>query len=334
MRMLYIDPPSTATARANVLGIFNAYKRWGEVQLFDYRARIPRKGRGRPKAIRAMNNHLLRLGLDFKPDLIHAGKCELVLASTLKQIKEKTGAFLFYAFGDWRPQPQPYVWQIGSVADVTGFSNMNPALNARYRKLGVKRIEFWCAGFDPAVYHPVQSKVRFDVVFMANVGKMTLNRVSLQGPREKFIFSLADAGINVHLFGRGNKVQAARHPKVHSHDYVAGTRFSKVCSEAKIALGFGVHNVKNYTSWPRLVNSMASSTFYLTRYFLGLENFFTNKQHLVWFRSIPEGIRLAKYYLSHDGERERIAQAGQELVQKSHTWNARIAQVMTWAGLS
>jgi hypothetical protein len=334
VKILYIDPISTPTARANVVGIRNAYSKHGEVLLFDYRAGIPRKNRAKVPAVRAMNARLLNTGLGFKPDLIHAGKCETVLASTLQQIKDKTGAFLFHAFGDWRHELQPYVWQIGSIADVTGFSNMHPGLNAKYRAKGVRRIEFWCSGCDTSTYKPAGGLFRYDSVFMANMGKMSPSRVSLQGPREKFIYALARAGISVHLFGRNNQVQARRHPRVFSHDYVAGARFATVCSAAKLALGFGVHNVRNYTSWPRLVNSMGSGAFYLTRYFLGLEDFFQNKKHLVWFKSIPEAVSLAKYYMEHDEERQSIAAAGRQEILAHHTWDARVTQVLKWAGLA
>lgn len=329
-RVLYIDPLCTPSARQNVLGIYNAYRRVAHVKLFDYRAGVPPRGRQRRPAIQAMNLRLLKTAQEFKPDLVHVGKGEIVLGSTVAQIKRATGAFVFHAFGDWRTQLLPYVWQIGSVADVTGFSNMHPGINQRYSRLGVSRIEFWCAGFDPAIYRAFDLPRRLDTVFMANMGKMTPTRIALQGPREKFIYALAASGVDVHLFGRGTALQASRSSRVYAHGYVTGMSFSQACSQAKIALGFGVHNVKNYTSWPRLVNSMASGTLYVTRYFLGLENFFVNKQHLAWFKTIPEGVQLVRHYLAHPEEREAIAEAGRQKVLASHTWDARIRQVLQW----
>lgn len=334
MRILYVDPISTRTARQNILGIQSAYKCLGEVLLFDYRVGIPRRVRARIEAIGRMNHRLYDTAVAFKPNLIHLGKSELIKASTVQRIKDATGAFVFYAFGDWRPEPIPFVWQIGHVADVTGFSNSHPGLTAKYYRQGVKRIEFWCAGFDPGVYRQFDVPKRFETVFMANMGRMTPDRVSLQGPREKFIYALAAAGVSVHLFGVNNRIQAARSPRVFSHDYVSGADFSKACSEANIALGFGIHNVRNYTSWPRLVNSMASGTLFLTRYFLGLENFFRNRQHLVWFRTIPEAVQLVKYYLAHPQERDAIAQKGKTEILRAHTWDERVKQVVQWAGLS
>jgi hypothetical protein len=334
MKILYVDALSTPTARSNVLGIYNAYKRRGKVRLFDYRAQLPHNPASRVNAVRRMNERLVRVATAFKPDLIHVGKGEIIHASMLAKAKQATGAFVFHAFGDWRQATQPHVCRIGAVADVTSFSNADPALNARYRAKGVKRIEFWCGGFDPRIYKPIRTRLRYDSVFMINSRKMTPSWVSLQGPREKFIFALADAGIGVHLFGVDNRRLAMRHSNVFSYNYVTGTRFSKVCSGAKISLGFGVDNVKYYTSWPRLVNSLASGVVYLTRYFPGLEDFFTNHRHLVWFNTIPEAVELAKHYLTHDRERGVIAGAAIEEVRANHTWDSRVAQVIKWAGLA
>ena len=112
MRVLYVDPLCTPTARINVLGILKAYRKVADTKLFDYRAKIPRKGRNRKPAIRAMNSALLRTAKEFKPDLIHLGKCEIVLGSTVKAMKKATGAFIIHCFGDWRPTTISFVWQI------------------------------------------------------------------------------------------------------------------------------------------------------------------------------------------------------------------------------
>lgn len=77
---------------------------------------------------------------------------------------------------------------------------------------------------------------------------------------------------------------------------------------------------------------MASGTLYITRYFLGLENFFANKRHLLWFKTIPEGVQLVRYYLNHPEERDVIREAGRQEVVANHTWDARIKQVLGWMG--
>lgn len=332
MKVLYVDALSTPTAKLNVLGMKKAYEKVATVEMFDYRAGIPRR-RGRTQAIRAMSDCLLRKAISFKPDLVHLGKCEILLGSTVLKIKRQTGAFIVHVFGDWRRELLPFVINIGKQVDVSLFSNANPAIASRYRKRGCRRIEFWCAGTDPAVYHPFKHTKRFDIVFMANMGRETKNRVAVQGPRGKLLRHLVAKGLTVHLFGRNTGVQAAWHPHIYAHPYAAGAKFAQVCSMAKIGLGYGVSDVKMYTSWPRLVNTMASGCFYLTNYFPGLETLFKNKVHLVWFKTFNEAVGLAKYYLSHDAERKKIAQAGRREILAHHTWDARIAQVLKWAGL-
>lgn len=331
MRVFYVDPISTPTARINVQGILRAYNRVSTVKLFDYRAHVPRKGRNRPAAVRAMNAALVREAVAFKPDIVHLGKCETVYASSVQKIKRATKAFIVHCFGDWRKTTLPFVYRIGAQVDLSVFSNADPKMNAAYQRMGCKNIDFWCAGTDQGIFKPYKLPKRFDVVFMVNMGKMTRSREALQGPRNQFILRLAKAGVNVHLFGRNDGIQAQMHPRIYAHDYVSGVNFAKVCSQAKIALGFGVAGILNYTSWPRLVNSMASGTLYLTRYFKGLETFFENREHLVWFTTMNEAVKLAKYYLDHDDERNAIAAAGRQKVLMNHTWDARIAQIVKWS---
>ena len=110
----------------------------------------------------------------------------------------------------------------------------------------MKRIEFWCAGTDPAVFKPWKMQRKMHAVFMANMGKMNRGREALQGPRNKFIMTLARSHVHVHLFGKHTEVQARMHGNLHAHGYVSGGAFARACSQAKLALGYGVHNVRNY----------------------------------------------------------------------------------------
>ena len=106
-------------------------------------------------------------------------------------------------------------------------------------------------------------------------------------------------------------------------------KLAKVYSASKITLGVnGVNNVRMYAGWRRTIECMACGAFHLTHYVPGLEEMFENKKHLVWFHSVPEAIELIKYYLTHDEERERIAEAGRQEIVANHNWDIRIAELM------
>lgn len=116
-----------------------------------------------------------------------------------------------------------------------------------------------------------------------------------------------------------------------NHKWVQNEGFSEACSRASISLGYGTDKVPGYTSWPRMVNSMAAGCLYLTRHFPGLAQFFKHKKHLLEFNTIPEAVELAKWALEHENERARIVQAGRNEVVQAHTWDVRIAWMLDYA---
>ena len=48
-----------------------------------------------------------------------------------------------------------------------------------------------------------------------------------------------------------------------------------------------------------------------------------------YYGSRDELMDKCAYYLTHENERTRIAQAGLERIQKQHTWRHRVAQIIT-----
>ena len=69
----------------------------------------------------------------------------------------------------------------------------------------------------------------------------------------------------------------------------------------------------------RVFEVMGSGNFLLTNWIPTIEEVFEDGKHLVLYKSLDEAIDKAKYYLSHDSEREKIAQAGFEEVMANHT---------------
>jgi len=81
--------------------------------------------------------------------------------------------------------------------------------------------------------------------------------------------------------------------------------------------------VAGYTS-NRLYNILASGGFCLTLYYPEIEKEFENKKHLVWFKTPSEAVELAKYYLEHQEERNKIAKQGHKLYLEKHTGKHRV----------
>jgi hypothetical protein len=73
----------------------------------------------------------------------------------------------------------------------------------------------------------------------------------------------------------------------------------------------------------RCFETMATGTMLLTDRIPHIEELFEDKKHLVLYDNLDDMVEKAKYYLDHDDEREKIAQAGYEEVMAKHTIQAR-----------
>lgn len=74
----------------------------------------------------------------------------------------------------------------------------------------------------------------------------------------------------------------------------------------------------------RTFEVMSTGSFLLTNWIPTIEDLFEDGKHLVLYRSLDEMVDKAKYYLAHDDEREKIAQAGYEHVMANHTIQHRV----------
>lgn len=320
-KILYVDALNDSQAQANIRGIRKAYEKIGEVICFDYRTA------DRLVGMIEANEKLNRLAIDNKVDFIHLGKGESILGASIKRLKAALpGVKIIHFYGDYRPTPPPWVIDLGRNVDVTLIQGKDEGLRGNYHQAGCHRVEFLNCGTDPEIFFPQQIDKEYDVVFMANYSKP--DKFEWMQGRLNLVKTIAANEFNVHIFGTGwGKLGQTRN--ITLHPFVAGEAFATECSKAKLALAYGTNKVRGYTSWPRLLNSMASETMVLTRYFPGLEDIFENTYDLQWFVG-EDVIGLIDYYLSNDEEREKIAQAGRTQVLKSHTWDKRIEKILSY----
>ncbi len=78
----------------------------------------------------------------------------------------------------------------------------------------------------------------------------------------------------------------------------------------------------------RCFEALATGSFLLTDWVPSIDELFEDGKHLVMYRSLDEAVEKAKYYIAHDEERERIAQAGYEHVMKNHTIQHRVNVIL------
>lgn len=104
-------------------------------------------------------------------------------------------------------------------------------------------------------------------------------------------------------------------------------RFHEACqkyAESKIVLNIAMKEDTNM----RVFETLGSKGFLLTDRVPYIEELFEDGKHLVLYNSLEEAVDKAKYYLAHDEEREKIAQAGYDEVMAKHTIDHRVGKIL------
>jgi hypothetical protein len=83
----------------------------------------------------------------------------------------------------------------------------------------------------------------------------------------------------------------------------------------------------------RCFEATATGSFLLTEWVPTLSECFEEGKHLVCYRTMPEAVEKARYYLEHKGEREEIARAGMAHTLANHTYAHRIETLFKEIGI-
>ena len=194
----------------------------------------------------------------------------------------------------------------------------NKGMLGEYRKAGIVNPTYFpgaCDRHDHRRRSPVRRVWKSDVAF---IGKARPNESRVRLAQElDNICRVKVYGKNWEDFGMKATLKT-----------VTPRRYGLICGGAKIILGADITSeVEGYWS-NRLWLTLGCGGFFLTAYVRGMEDFFENEKHLVWYHDEQECIRLARTYLEKPDERRRIAANGFELVQKQHTFHHFAERVM------
>ncbi|MCK4262076.1 glycosyltransferase [bacterium] len=275
-----------------------------EIVLFDYRAERERHGNQK------MQEMMVDLTGREKPDIFLLVKGEGIFPSIIQKIKEVAHVSLRYMDS---PIPS-WLVRLGRVAD--SFFVTAGGLVAKYRRLGFKNVYHLWEGCDPEVHRYVESDLP---CYQCDIAFIGTNKVG----RQRLLTQIENRGFQLKIWG-----SASWPSNLPYQGELVGTEdFARVCSGARIVLGLNDNNaIADYFS-DRTFLTLACRGFHLTPCVPGLEKWFTNKEHLVWFNirrgwlhRYEECIDLIDYYLDRPEERARIAEAGQKHVYKNYTW--------------
>ena len=179
-----------------------------------------------------------------------------------------------------------------------------PECVAWYEKEGCPAL-FFPEASDPDIFHPMPELPKlYEVCF-----------VGLRyGIREKIVKGLQKAGILVAAYGAGwdgGRLDTKDVPQLFA--------------QSKIVLGVGTigHCEDFYAFKMRDFDGPMSGSCYVTHDNPDLQLVYKVGEDIVTYRSVDDCIDKVRWYLSHEDERERVAQAGRARALTDHTWDKR-----------
>jgi len=238
----------------------------------------------------------------YNPDIIHISFANFLDVKTIALIRQAApNAFLYGCDGDPWPQFQKDRVAIGSQLDLVLATNDGQWLD-EYKKAGVRGV-FMPNPCDPdyEYRYKVGDKWKTDILF---TGKTKETRKYPTDPlRYQIISRLAEMG-NCTFYG------CLGRPRI------GGVNYQYAISGAKTGLSVNaVNDVRLYHS-DRLTHYLACGTFVLAKRVPDSDLLFADGVHLKYFDTAEEFFELADWYLAHEDERIKIANAGME---RAHT---------------
>jgi len=250
----------------------------------------------------------------FKPDIIFIYSKDIPLA-VLKQIPGRRIQTIMY-YEDMTLDIPGDVMAMGSLVDY--FLATNYGLISAYKKLGIANPIYFvgaCDRYDHQLRRAFLPIWKSDIAFIGRAR-----------PYEARVFltQKLSTHFKVKVYGR-NWQQYGLRPTLKT---VTHRGYGLICGGAKIMLGADITaEVDGYWS-NRLWLTLGCGGFLLTRYVRGMETYFENKRHLVWYHDEQECLSLAREYLAKPRERKQIALAGYHLVHQQHTFHHFVDRIM------
>lgn len=244
----------------------------------------------------------------FKPNLVLFCKFNGFPSEVISKCTEKSKTCLWFmdSFNIIREQCP----EIISHCHAASFSIMWPGVKSEFDKLNVPNVHGLVEGVSEEEFCPVkkENKYQSDVVFIGS-----------KNWRHEYIEALEDAKFKVLTFGNGYNT------------VITGDKFNTVCSSAKFVL-----NVPTYPSkekgyfGDRINRTLATGAASLTYYLLGLEDYYENGKHLVWFNGKEDFIEVVKDNID---KTDKIGSMGRKLFLSTHTCKGFVEKLLTFGNL-
>ena len=240
---------------------------------------------------------------NYNPDIVYVGFANYLDAETVMLMRQAApDAFFIGRDGDLWPELHRYRVRAAAELDLITTAYEGKELNA-YKDAGVRCV-FMPNACDPDIEYryEVDSKWKSDILFTGQT-RYKHKRYPTEELRYQLLSRLAGMK-NCALYGCFGR------PKVE------GVNYLYAISGARIGLSINAVNNVRLCHSSRLTHYLACGILVLAKRVPDSDLLFKDGVHLRYFDTVEEFFDLANWYLNHEDERIKIANAG---MQRAHT---------------
>jgi len=275
---------------------------------FFYRVRRKLLG---PIDLMDANQHIIELARKSPVDVLWLDKALTIKPKTLMIVRQESPNAIIagYSPDDMAAKHNQ------SRAFLTGLSLYNVFFTTKtygvkeLESLGVPRAIFIGNAYDPNIHRPMRISAKEKKQFGGQVGFIGDYEIE----RAQSMFFLAQHGIPVRIWGPSwNSKCRLRHPNMKIEGRpIWGYDYARAINSFDINLVF-LRKINRDLQTTRSIEIPACESFMLAERTPEHMELFKEGKEAEFFSSNEELLNKVKYYLSHEDEREQIAQAGRE----------------------
>lgn len=241
--------------------------------------------------------------IDFKPNIIYCQSLYNPGFVFLNKIRQKIKVTI-----------------IGQIASAINFNKSFlsvydliltsfPHFVKHFRDIGIKS-EYFRIGFEETVLSKLKkTEKQYDVTFVGSFSRHHNNETVVNAATD--------------IWGHGIVPQTKEY-----HDEVWGIDMYNILYNSKITLNRHIDTAEDHANNMRLYEATGVGTMLITDYKKDLDKLFVPGKEVETYKSKEELAEKIKYYLSHDREREKIAEAGQKRTLRDHTYKKRMKELV------
>lgn len=305
-----------------------------QVLFFENRAfKVPGRARDKFKALhtwdlRRLNDSLLKIAEDFKPDLFLEAGGWNILPDTINTLKNRGVATAVWTIDP--PRIFDSIYKTAEYYDFV-FTQGTEAFEI-LEKLNLKNLNWLPFGCDPDFHHPVTLSANDKKKYGCDISFVGSGWSEFYTKRQELLEKLVD--FNLGIWGPGWENISPESPlrKFVRGGSVPPAEWIKIYSAAKIVFCSHYHdpsgNVPCYQVSPRVFEAMACGAFVLVDNQRDLGLLLKDGKHLAVYKDVNDLRDKAAYYLQHEEERKRIAENGRVEVLEKHTFRHRVKQLL------